>query len=94
MVQHTQRKIADVHQRLDAFELRVLTRPAPQVDMSTLQAAVESLREDIDIILESKVPKSESPFAEPTEGTMVAALFAPSKIPPPPHQENAQRHNS
>ena len=27
--QHTERKIAEVHQRLDAFELRVLALPAP-----------------------------------------------------------------
>ena len=51
MVQHTERKIAEVHQRLDAFELRVLARPASQVDVSTLQAAVDSLRADIDMIL-------------------------------------------
>ena len=41
--QHTERKIAEVHQRLDAFELRVLALPAPLVDVSTLQAVVESL---------------------------------------------------
>ena len=55
MVQHTERKIAEVHQRLDTFELRVLDRPAPQVDVSTLHAAVESLRADIDMILEARV---------------------------------------
>ena len=52
MVQHTARKIAEVQQRLDAFEMRVLARPAPPVDVSTLQAAVDSLRADIDMILE------------------------------------------
>ena len=36
MVQHTERKIAEVHQRLDAFEFWVLARPAPLVDVSTL----------------------------------------------------------
>ena len=36
MVQHKEQKIAEVHQRLDAFELRVLARPAPPVDVSTL----------------------------------------------------------
>ncbi len=40
MERQTQRKIAEVNQRLDAFELRVLARPAPPVDVSTLQAAV------------------------------------------------------
>ena len=44
MVHYTERKIAEVHQRLDAFELRVLAQPAPPVDVSTLQAVVDSLR--------------------------------------------------
>ena len=52
MERKMQRKITEVHQRLDAFELRVLARPAPSVDVSTLQAAVDSLRADIDTILE------------------------------------------
>ena len=43
MVQYTDRKIVEVHQRLDAFELRVLARPSSPVDVSTLQAAVDSL---------------------------------------------------
>ena len=67
MDQHTERKIAEVHQCLDSFELRVLSRPAPQVDVSTLQAAVDSLRADIDMILEARVPEFEAPSAEPTE---------------------------
>ena len=33
MVQYTDRKIVEVHQRLDAFELRVLAWPAPLVDV-------------------------------------------------------------
>ena len=36
MVRHIERKIAEVYQRLDAFELRVLDRLAPLVDASTL----------------------------------------------------------
>ena len=44
MVQFIERKIAEVNQRLDAFELRMLARSAPPVDVSTLQAAVDSLR--------------------------------------------------
>ena len=50
MVQFTEQKITEVNQRLNAFELRVLARPAPPVDVSTLQAAVDSLRADIDTI--------------------------------------------
>ena len=61
MAHHTERKIVEVHQRLNAFELRVLARPALQVDVLTLQAAVESLRADIDMILKARVPESEAP---------------------------------
>ena len=58
MVQYTERKIAEVHQPLDAFELWVLARPAPPVDVSTLQAAVDNLRADIGTILKARVPDS------------------------------------
>ena len=91
MFKHTERKIAEVHQRLDAFELRVLARPAPHVDLSTLHAAFESLRADIDMILEAMVPEYEAPSAEHAEDTAMAALFATSKIPPPPPREHAKR---
>ena len=78
-----QRKIAEVHQHLDAFELRVLARPAPPVNVSTLQAAVDSLRADIDTIVEARVPEP----IEPVEDTVLAALFATSEHPPPSPQE-------
>ena len=74
IVQYTERKIAEVHQRLVAFELRVLARPAPPVDVSTLQAAVDSLRADINTILEARVPES----VEPAEDTVLVALLATS----------------
>ena len=73
--QFTERKITDVNQRLDAFELRVLARPAPPMDVSTLQAAVDSLRADIDTILEARVPEFEAPSVELAEDTVLAALF-------------------
>ena len=78
MMQFTERKIVEVNQCLDAFDLRVLARPSPSVDVSTLQAAVYSLRADIDTILEARVPEFE-------------ALFATSEIPPPPPRENSKR---
>ena len=74
MERKMQRKIAKVHQRLDAFELIVLARPASPVDVSTLQAAVDSLRADIDTIL-ARVPDSEAPSVEPADDTVLAALF-------------------
>ena len=91
MVQLTERKIAEVHQRLDAIELRVLARPAPPVDMSTLQAAVDSRHADIDMTIEAKVPESEAPSVEPAEDTVMAAVFSYLEIPPPPLQDHAKR---
>ena len=91
MVQYAERKIAEVHQRLDAFELRVLSRPAPLVDVSTLQVPVDSLRADIDTILEARVSESEAPSVEPTKDTVWVVLFATSEIPPPPPREHAKR---
>ena len=87
MERKMQRKIAEVHQRLDAFELRVLARPAPPVDVSTLQAAVDSLRAEIHTILEARVPEP----VEPVEDTVLAALFATSELPPPSPRESAKR---
>ena len=58
--------------------------------MSTLQDAVDSLRADIDMILEARVPEFEAPSAEPAEDTVMEALFATSEIPPPPPQEHAK----
>ena len=69
----------------------MLARPSPPVDVLTLQAAVESLRADIDMILEVRVPESEAPSAELAEDTVMAALFATSDIPPPPSREHAKR---
>ena len=54
------------------------------MDVSTLQAVVDSLRTDIDMILEARVPESEAPSVEPAEDTVMEALFATSEISPPP----------
>ena len=83
-MQFTERKIVEVNQRQDDFELRVLARPAPPVNVSTLQAAVDSLHADIDTILEARVPEPEAPSVEPAEDTVLVALFATSEVPPPP----------
>lgn len=83
MAQHKW-KIIEVHHCFDTFELRTLAQPSPPVDMSTLQAVVDSLREDIYMILESRMPESEAASAEPAEDTYLAASFATSEITPPP----------
>ena len=50
---------------MDDFELRVLARLAPQVEVSNLQVVVESLQENIDMILEASVPEFEAPSVDP-----------------------------
>ena len=59
------------------------------MDVSTLQASVESLRTDVDMILEARVPEFEA-SSEPAEDTVLVALFATSEIPPPPPREHAK----
>ncbi|KAG5632509.1 hypothetical protein H5410_004226 [Solanum commersonii] len=45
------RKVQAVNNHLDAFELRVLERPAPAIDLSALQADIASLQSDVEAIL-------------------------------------------
>ena len=71
--------------------MQVLARPTHQVDVSTLQAVVESLQDDIYMILEARVPEYETPYVEPAEDTVLADLFATSEIPPPPLREPTPR---
>ena len=92
MEQHTERKFMEVHQILDALELRVLALPSPTVDVTALQAVVESLREDLDTILEARVPESEAFSAEPAKDTVLAALFSTATVQPPPKRDRSKRH--
>ena len=43
------------------------------------------------MILEARVPESETPCAEPAEDAVMEALFSTSEIPPPPPREHAKR---
>ena len=43
------------------------------------------------MILEARVPKYEASSTEPTEDTVMEALFATSDIQPPPPRENSKR---
>lgn len=83
MAQLLERQIMEVEQCLDTFELRVLTRTST-VDLKTLQHIMESLRLDMDTILEVMAPKFEALSAEPTVDTVFVALFSASAVPPSP----------
>lgn len=92
--QQTELKIHAVHHLLDAFKLRVLAHPAPTIDWTTLQDAMESLQEDMDNIMEIRGPEPEASLLETTEDTMLAALFTTLIVPPPYPRECAKRHHS
>ncbi|KAG5596525.1 hypothetical protein H5410_037757, partial [Solanum commersonii] len=69
------RKVQAINNRLDAFELRVLERPAPAIDLSALQDNIASLRSDVEAIL---VAPSVEPQVAPTalaDDTLLDALF-------------------
>uniref|UniRef100_M1D8R0 Integrase core domain containing protein n=1 Tax=Solanum tuberosum TaxID=4113 RepID=M1D8R0_SOLTU len=57
------RKIQAVNKHLDAFELRVLERPTPPIDLSSSQSELASLRADVDAII---VTPTVEPQAAPT----------------------------
>ena len=68
---------------MDAFELRVLSRASPTVDVTALQAAVESHRADLDTIIEARVSESEAPSIDHAEDIVLAAFFSTATVPPP-----------
>ena len=74
--------------------MRVLARLAHSIDLTTLQAAVASLRNDVDAILNVWVLESEATPAEPAEDTVLAALFTTSTAPLHLPHERAKRNRS
>uniref|UniRef100_M1D9E8 Integrase core domain containing protein n=1 Tax=Solanum tuberosum TaxID=4113 RepID=M1D9E8_SOLTU len=70
------RKVQAVNKRLDAFELRVLERSAPAIDLSSLQVELANLRTDVDAIL---VAPTVEPQVAPTalaDDTVLNVLFS------------------
>lgn len=75
-------KILAVHKRLNAFELRVLERPVPTVDINTFQTELARLCYDVDALLAptEAVPKT-APVEEVDE-VVLSSLFG-DEIPVP-----------
>ncbi|KAG5610118.1 hypothetical protein H5410_021399 [Solanum commersonii] len=69
------RKVQDVNKSLDAFELRVLKRPAPAIDLSSFQAELSSLWDDIDAILSTPTVELQSAPTALADDTVLDALF-------------------
>ena len=70
------RKVQAVNKRLDAFELRVLERSAPTIDLSALQADLASLRTDVDAILAAPSVETQAAPTALADDTVLDALFS------------------
>ncbi|KAH0750729.1 hypothetical protein KY290_029961 [Solanum tuberosum] len=82
MEQMMDQKIQAVHKRLDAFELRILERPALIIDVTTAQMELVILRADVDCFLSpSNIAPEVAPAAEEDELVMTD-LFG-DDMPPP-----------
>ncbi|KAK4713085.1 hypothetical protein R3W88_018992 [Solanum pinnatisectum] len=87
-------KIQAVHKRLDAFELRVLKRPAPTTDLSSFQTELASLRVDLDTILVPPTDELESSPNVLADDTVLGALFSEDIAQPKPTHARGKRHRS
>uniref|UniRef100_M1DF13 Integrase core domain containing protein n=1 Tax=Solanum tuberosum TaxID=4113 RepID=M1DF13_SOLTU len=70
------RKVQAVNKRLDAFELRILERSVPAINLSALQVDLDCLQIDVDAILAAP---SVDPQVAPTalaDDTVLDALFS------------------
>lgn len=76
---HTEHKIHAINQHLDAFELWVIAHLTPNIDLTTLQAAVAALQEDVYSIVEMRDNEPETTPFELVEDTVLAAFFT---VPP------------
>uniref|UniRef100_M1DJ26 Integrase core domain containing protein n=1 Tax=Solanum tuberosum TaxID=4113 RepID=M1DJ26_SOLTU len=70
------RKVQAVNKRLDAFELRVLERPAPTIYLSFFQAELASLRADVDAILSTPTFEPQDAPTALADDTVHDALFS------------------
>uniref|UniRef100_M1DFR0 Integrase core domain containing protein n=1 Tax=Solanum tuberosum TaxID=4113 RepID=M1DFR0_SOLTU len=89
------RKVQAVNKRLDAFELRVLERSAPAIDLSALQADLASLRTDVDIILAAPSVETQAAPTALADETVLDALFSgTAEEGPAPTHAKGKRHRS
>uniref|UniRef100_M1DQR4 Integrase core domain containing protein n=1 Tax=Solanum tuberosum TaxID=4113 RepID=M1DQR4_SOLTU len=87
------RKVQAVNKRLDAFELRVLERSAPGIDLSALQADLASLRTDVDALLAAPSVETQAAPTALADDTVLEALFSgTAEEGPAPTHAKGKRH--
>uniref|UniRef100_M1DM99 Integrase core domain containing protein n=1 Tax=Solanum tuberosum TaxID=4113 RepID=M1DM99_SOLTU len=89
------RKVQAVNKRLDAFELRVLERSAPAIDLSALQVDLASLRTDVAAILAAPSVETQAALTVLADDTVLDALFSgTAEEGPAPTHAKGKRHRS
>ncbi|WMV32672.1 hypothetical protein MTR67_026057, partial [Solanum verrucosum] len=76
------KKVHAVHTHLDAFELKVLERSSPIVDVTTLQKEIESLHKYVTKLLAPPETEPESAPTEQVDDTVLSTLFEDGMSPP------------
>uniref|UniRef100_M1DVL8 Integrase core domain containing protein n=1 Tax=Solanum tuberosum TaxID=4113 RepID=M1DVL8_SOLTU len=89
------RKIQAVNKRLDAFELRVLERPTPTIDLSSFQSKLASLRANVNAILATPTVEPQATPIVLADDTVLNALFSgTTEEGPEPTHTKGKRHRS
>ncbi|KAG5610244.1 hypothetical protein H5410_021525 [Solanum commersonii] len=70
------RKVQEVNKHLDSFELQVLERSTPTIDLSSLQAELASLQTDVDTILAALTIEPQVAPTALADDTVLDALFS------------------
>uniref|UniRef100_M1DZL4 Integrase core domain containing protein n=1 Tax=Solanum tuberosum TaxID=4113 RepID=M1DZL4_SOLTU len=89
-------KVQAVHNWLDAFELRVLERPAPTTNISSFRTELSSLRANVDTILSTPVVEPQAAPSALADDTVLGALFSGYDVDaqPEPARARGKRHQS
>ncbi|KAG5599608.1 hypothetical protein H5410_030978 [Solanum commersonii] len=69
-------KVQTFNKCLDAFELRVLERPTPTIDLSSFQFELASLRTNVDAILAAPTVEPQAALTALADDTMLDTLFS------------------
>uniref|UniRef100_M1DLF1 Integrase core domain containing protein n=1 Tax=Solanum tuberosum TaxID=4113 RepID=M1DLF1_SOLTU len=88
-------KVQAINKCNDAFELRVLERPAPTKDLSSFLSELASLRADVDAILPTPAVEPQATSTALSDDTVLEALFSgDAKEQTEPTCARGKRHRS
>uniref|UniRef100_M1DRZ0 Integrase core domain containing protein n=1 Tax=Solanum tuberosum TaxID=4113 RepID=M1DRZ0_SOLTU len=94
MEQMMDQKIQVVHKRLDAFELRVLDRPALTIDVTTFQTELTSLCAEVVALLDPTDTAPEAATTAEEDDVVMTTLFGHAMPPPDSSCVVGKRHCS